>query len=64
MDYHQNARLAIHSREQLARRVVLEGCTRRPRAAGSAVIVRKVQRGCGTAVRVRIGCAGQRPPNR
>jgi hypothetical protein len=27
MDYHQNARLTIHSREQLARRVLEQGCT-------------------------------------
>lgn len=27
MDYHQNARLTIHSREQLARRVLVERCT-------------------------------------
>ncbi len=27
MDYHQNARLTIHSREQLARAVVVERCT-------------------------------------
>ncbi len=33
MDYHQNARLTIHSREQLARRVVMEGCTLKQAAA-------------------------------
>ena len=27
MDYHQNARLMIHQREQLARKVLHEGCT-------------------------------------
>jgi transposase len=26
MDYHQNARLTVHSRERLARRVVEQGC--------------------------------------
>lgn len=34
MDYHQNARLTIHSRAQLARRVVLEGSTLKQAAAG------------------------------
>jgi transposase InsO family protein len=33
MDYHQNARLTIHSREQLARCVVLDGCTLKAAAA-------------------------------
>jgi transposase InsO family protein len=33
MDYHQNARLTIHSREQLARRVVEQGCTLKLAAA-------------------------------
>ena len=33
MDYHQNARLTIHSREQLARRVVEQGCTLKQAAA-------------------------------
>ena len=34
MDYHQNARLTIHSREQLARRVVEQGVTLKLAAAG------------------------------
>ena len=33
MDYHQNARLTIHSREQLARRVLEQGCTLKQAAA-------------------------------
>jgi transposase InsO family protein len=33
MDYHQNARLTIHSRGQLARRVLEEGCTLKLAAA-------------------------------
>ena len=33
MDYHQNARLTIHSREQMARCVVLERCTLKAAAA-------------------------------
>jgi transposase len=36
MDYHQNARLTIHSREQLARKV-LEGCTLKLAAASFRV---------------------------
>src|SRR6202022_483374 len=33
MDYHQNARLTVHSREQMARRVVVEGLTLKLAAA-------------------------------
>jgi len=33
MDYHQNARLTIHSREQMARMVVYQGCTLKAAAA-------------------------------
>ena len=33
MDYHQNARLTIHSREQLAKIVVERGCTLKAAAA-------------------------------
>ena len=33
MDYHQNARLTIHSREQLARKVLLQRCTLKLAAA-------------------------------
>jgi len=33
MDYHQNARLTIHSREQLARKVLVERCTLKLAAA-------------------------------
>jgi transposase InsO family protein len=33
MDYHQNARLTVHSREQMARKVVLEGMTLKRTAA-------------------------------
>jgi transposase InsO family protein len=33
MDYHQNARLTIHSRGQLAQRIVSEGCTLKAAAA-------------------------------
>ena len=40
MDYHQNARLTIHSRERLARRVVDEGCTLKLAAASFNVSVK------------------------
>jgi transposase InsO family protein len=33
MDYHQNARLTVHSREQMARKVVLDRCTLKLAAA-------------------------------
>ena len=33
MDYHQNARLTIHSRGQLARKVLEDGCTLKLAAA-------------------------------
>ena len=33
MDYHQNARLTVHSREQLARRVLQQGLTLKQAAA-------------------------------
>src|SRR5271168_5297429 len=33
MDYHQNARLTVHSREQLCRKVVVEGLTLKRAAA-------------------------------
>jgi hypothetical protein len=33
MDYHQNARLTIHSRERLARAVVVERCSLKAVAA-------------------------------
>jgi transposase InsO family protein len=33
MDYHQNARLTVHSREQMANRVVMQGCTLKQAAA-------------------------------
>jgi transposase len=32
MDYHQNARLTVHSRELLARMVVEQGCTKQSAA--------------------------------
>jgi transposase len=37
MDYHQNARLTIHSRERLAGRVLAEGCTLKLAAASFGV---------------------------
>jgi transposase InsO family protein len=37
MDYHQNARLTLHSREQLARRVLDQGCTLKLAAASFRV---------------------------
>jgi transposase InsO family protein len=40
MDYHQNARLTVHSREQLARRVVEQGCTLKLAAASFSVSAR------------------------
>src|SRR5665213_3786928 len=33
MDYHQNARLTVHSRERMARKVLAEGCTLKLAAA-------------------------------
>ena len=33
MDYHQNARLMVHQREQLAKKVLAEGCTLKLAAA-------------------------------
>ena len=33
MDYHQNVRLMIHQREQLAKKVLAEGCTLKLAAA-------------------------------
>ncbi|MGB8477907.1 MAG: leucine zipper domain-containing protein, partial [Acidobacteriaceae bacterium] len=33
MDYHQNARLMVHQREQLARKVLHQGCTLKLAAA-------------------------------
>ncbi|HEX5284635.1 MAG TPA: IS481 family transposase, partial [Bryocella sp.] len=44
MDYHQNARLTIHSREQLARRVVMEGCTLKLAAASFGVSAKTAAR--------------------
>jgi transposase InsO family protein len=40
MDYHQNARLTVHSREQMARKVVVEGLTLK-RAAGRSNVSEK-----------------------
>jgi transposase len=37
MDYHQNARLTVHSREQLARRVLEQGWTLKLAAASFGV---------------------------
>jgi hypothetical protein len=40
MDYHQNARLTIHSREQMARKVVEQGVTLKLAAASFNVTAR------------------------
>ncbi len=40
MDYHQNARLTVHSREQLARKVLAGGCTLKLAAASFNVSAR------------------------
>lgn len=57
MDYHQNARLTIHSREQLARRVLVERCTLKSAAASfhfsqktAAKWVRRFQKGGSEAL--------------
>ena len=60
MDYHQNARLTIHSRELLARAVLLEGCTLQMAAARFHVsaktaakwVRRKEKPGCIRAARL------------
>ncbi len=44
MDYHQNARLTVHSREQLARKVLFEGCTLSLAAARFNVSVKTAAR--------------------
>jgi transposase InsO family protein len=41
MDYHQNARLTIYSREQLARKVVEQGCTLKQAAASFGVSAKR-----------------------
>jgi len=47
MDYHQNARLTVHSREQLARKVLLERCTLSLAAARFNVSVKTAARWVG-----------------
>ena len=42
MDYHQNARLMIHQREQLARKVLAEGSTLKLAAASFKLRPRKI----------------------
>ena len=42
MDYHQNARLTVHSREEMARRVIVEGWTRKRAAARFRVSAKTV----------------------
>jgi len=37
MDYHQNARLAVHSREQIAKMILERGCTQKAAAAAFCV---------------------------
>jgi len=58
MDYHQNARLTIHSREQLARKVLRSGCTLKLAAASfnvsaktAAKWVRRYQAGGAAGLR-------------
>jgi transposase len=54
MDYHQNARLTIHSREQLAKIVVGQGLTLKAAAAGFNVSARTAAKWCVAIVsRVR-----------
>jgi len=47
MDYHQNARLTIHRREQLARKVLVEGCTLKLAAASFGVSARTAAKWVG-----------------
>lgn len=47
MDYHQNARLTIHSREQLARKVLAEGWTVEQAATGFRVSARTAAKWVG-----------------
>jgi len=47
MDYHQNARLTIHSREQLTSKVIEEKCTLKQAAACFSVARRQRPNGCG-----------------
>lgn len=72
MDYHQNARLTIHSREQLAKMVVERGCTlkaaaaafnvsAKPRPSGSAAINNQGRPGSGTSVQGHIARPGKHP---
>jgi len=53
MDYHQNARLTVHSREQLARKALLEGCTLKAAATvfnvSPKTAAKWVRRGSGEA---------------
>jgi transposase len=37
MDYHQNARLTVHSREQIAKMIVEQGCSQKAAAAAFCV---------------------------
>ena len=71
MDYHQNARLTVHSREQMIRSVVEQGFTLKRAAARfnvsaktAAKWVRRYRElgraGCRTVVRGRIGYASRR----
>jgi len=63
MDYHQNAQLTVHSREQIAKRVLEQGLTLKLAAASfnvSAKTAAKWMRRC-TSNRVRrAACSHQR----
>ena len=47
MDYHQNARLVVHSREQLARKVIEQGCTLKLAAASFNVSAKTAAKWAG-----------------
>lgn len=63
MDYHQNARLTIHSREQMAKQVVMQGYTLKQAAAcfnvSAKTAAKWVRRYC-EAVHAPAGCGGRR----
>jgi hypothetical protein len=46
MDYHQNARLTVHSRELLAKLVVEQGCTNQSAALCFHVTAKTAPNGC------------------
>ena len=64
MDYHQNARLKVHSRERLARRVLLEGYTLKAAAAAFNVSAKTAAKWGWSLPRARVcRTAGQKLPS-